>query len=77
MANWTNTDKSSAPSWSEQSKNSASWTLADKQSYRTFDEVPLSEIEDNTFDGLFHGKVIDDWVFSDLVNTTWVNANKS
>ena len=77
MATWTNTDKSSAPSFSEQSRNSASWTDASKQSYRTFDEVPLSEIEANTFDGLFHGKAIDDWAFSDLVNTTWVNANKS
>ncbi len=59
--------------WSNQSRNSAAWSNASHSDLTIFDNIPLSVIEANTFDGMFMGKKLDDWRFNDVVGTIWTN----
>lgn len=75
---WTNDSKSSAPTFSNESRNSATFSNQNKGDLITFDEVPLSVLEAETFDGVFRGKLIDDWAFSDnIIGTFWSNATRN
>lgn len=78
--------------FSEQSRNSSSWTETNKSTAPTFTEttksggvrlfkdVPTSEVEANTFDGLLQGRPVSEWSFNDVYDmgsTTWTNQNKT
>ncbi len=66
MANFTN-----------QTRNSSSFSNTAKSDVITFGELPLSVIEAETFDGLFRGVAIDDWHFDDpVVETSWSNETR-
>lgn len=77
MTTFSNIDKSAAPTFSNESRNNASWTSDSKSGYRLFGEIPLSEIEENTFDGLYLGRPLGDWAFDDMVPNAWQLIQKS
>ena len=64
---FTNENKSASPSFSNENKSDQS----------TFDQLPLSVIEAETFDGYFRGRLLDDWRFDDIVSTPWTRETKS
>ena len=75
---WTNQSKSASPSFSNESRNSATFANQNKGDLITFDEVPLSVLEAETFNGAFRGKPIDDWAFNDVLSGTfWSNQTRN
>lgn len=74
---WTNQTRNTA-SFSNATRNSATFGNASKSDVTTFDQLPLSVIEAETFNGVFRGKAIDDWKVDDVTsNTVWTNATRN
>jgi len=77
MATWTPESRNSA-SFTPESRNSATFSNTSKSDVGVFDDLPLSTIEAETFNGVFRGKAIDDWKFNDpVVLTVWQNQTRN
>ena len=78
MTTFTDSDKSAAPSFSNESKASSSFTNESKNGYVTFGSLTFDQIGAYTFDGIFQGRPLGDWAFDDLVLANfWENQSKS
>lgn len=75
MAVFTNTSKSSAPSFSAASKHSTAFSNVAK-TLRTFGSFTFDEIGAMTFNGMINGKLVGDYTFDDLIGTVFVNTVK-